>query len=40
MLWSEQCAILEIKTRLEQIHAANTPIWNQMRRVQQETNSS
>ena len=39
MLWREQCAILEIKTRLEQIHAANTAIWNQMRRNQQEMNT-
>jgi hypothetical protein len=36
MLWDEQCAILEIRTRLEQIHAANTAIWNQLRELQKE----
>jgi hypothetical protein len=36
MLWADQCALLEIKTLLERIHAANTAIWNQMRGGQNE----
>jgi hypothetical protein len=37
ILWDDQCVFLEIKNRLEHIHAANTAIWNQMRSAPLET---